>query len=558
MRRMTSFFNWRFHLLLMAAGLGAALPAVGAQFYNDWAAAQFADAPALGGPTNDPDGDGAANLFEFAFGSNPRAVGGIGDAILPLFGSVAGTNGIFSVEIFERAGHQPGVQIDLLLSSNLAGSNWLRPWWLRVTTNSLPADPAGSIREIFTTRLPGTNVWFVRSSVRLIEAGAEVAKYYVATNGSDSNAGTSTNAPFGTLGKAAGLASPGDLIYLRGGIYKSTSSISLSRNGAPAKPIRVRPYPGENVIFDFTGESTGSDGFSISGDCWWIYGLEIINAGHNGIRFSGASNIVERCVVHNSGNTGIHITGDTNTSYNLVLNCDSYHNYDAPTHGQNADGFTAKWIIGPGNVFSGCRAWENADDGWDLWMGTNTVIITNCWAFRNGTNIFGDLAWQGNGNGFKLGGNYVGTPHKLVRCLAFANNANGVDQNNNLAGQTVDNNTVWGNLGANFALKHGSNTTPHVIRNNLSFGAKGGDSFTSGSLLTNNSWQIVSPAATTNDVLSVDYSLATGPRRDDGGLPEIPFLRPVPSGRLVNKGVKTGDSFTGAAPDLGAQETPEW
>ena len=263
-------------------------------------------------------------------------------------------------------------------------------------------------------------------------------------------------------------------------------------------------------MFNFTGESTGSDGLSISGDCWWLYGLEIMNAGHNGIRFSGASNIVERCVVHNSGNTGVHITGDTNTSYNLVLNCDSYRNYDAPTHGQNADGFSAKWLIGPGNVFSGCRAWENADDGWDLWMGTNTVVITNCWAFRNGTNVFGDTAWEGNGNGFKLGGNYVGTPHKLVRCLAFANNANGVDQNNNLAGQTVDNNTVWGNLGANFALKHGSNTTSHVIRNNLSFGGKSSDSFTTGSLLTNNNWQVVSPAATTNDVLSVDYSLAAG------------------------------------------------
>ena len=123
------------------------------------------------------------------------------------------------------------------------------------------------------------------------------------------------------------------------------------------------------MLFDFFGEATGSDGFSISGDCWWLFGLETTNAGHNGIRFSGASNIVELCVVHNSRNTGIHITGDTNTSYNLVLNFrDSFHNHDAPTHGQNADGFTAKWIIGPGNVFSGCRAWENADDGWDLWI----------------------------------------------------------------------------------------------------------------------------------------------------------------------------------------------
>ncbi|HEY5297943.1 MAG TPA: right-handed parallel beta-helix repeat-containing protein [Verrucomicrobiae bacterium] len=554
---MTPFYP-RLNSLALAVCLSGAVPAFGSQFYDDWAAAHFSDIPAQAGLTNDPDGDGEPNLVEFAFGTDPRAAGGISGAINPVFGSANGTNGIFSVEILERAGRQPGVQIDLMISAKLTGTNFFHPWWLRVTTNSQPSDPVGSVRENFTTRLPGTNVWFTRASVQLVEAGAEAAKYFVATNGSDSNNGTSTNTPFATLGKAAGLASAGNLIYLRGGIYKSSSKISLSRNGSPAQPIRIRPYPGENVAFDFSGEATGTDGISISGDCWWIYGLETTNAGHNGINISGASNIVERCVVHGSRNTGIHITGDTNTSYNLILNCDSYRNYDAPTHGQNADGFSAKWIFGPGNVFSGCRSWENADDGWDLWMGTNTVVITNCWAFRQGTNIFGDTAWEGNGNGFKLGGNYVGTPHKLVRCLAFGNAANGVDQNNNIAGQTIDNNTAWANVGVNFALKHGTNITPHIIRNNISFAAKGSDSFTSGSLLTNNSWQVVSPGVTSNDFLSVDYSLATGPRRDDGGLPELPFLRPVPTGRLVNKGVATGGAFTGSAPDLGAYETPEW
>jgi len=548
--------------LILPVFLVGVLPLNGAQFYNDWAATRFTDIPAQSGATNDPDGDGNANLVEFAFGTDPRVPDAITGIVNPKSGSTSGTNGIFSVEVLERAGRQPGVQIDLLLSSRLNGANWFRPWWLRAITNSLPSDPIGSVRESFTTRLPGTNAWFVRATVQLIEAGAEAAKYYVATNGSDGNAGTDTNHPFATLGKAADLANPGDLIYLRGGIYKSSSTISLSRNGAPGRSIRVRPYPGEPVMFDFTGEGTGTDGISISGDCWWLYGLETTNAGHNGIRLSGASNAVERCVVHNSGNTGIHITGDTNTSYNLVLNCDSYHNYDAPKHGQDADGFSAKWIFGPGNVFSGCRSWENADDGWDLWMGTNTVVITNCWAFRMGTNIFGDTDWQGNGNGFKLGGGYVGTPHTLVRCLAFGNMANGVDQNNNIAGQTVDNNTAWANRGANFDLDHDSTNAPmksvHIVRNNLSIAGRSADSFRSGSLRTNNSWQVVSPVATNSDLLSVDYSLATGPRRDDGGLPELPFLRPVPTGRLVNQGVKNGNAYVGSAPDIGAYESPEW
>src|SRR6266481_6224229 len=107
--------------------------------------------------------------------------------------------------------------------------------------------------------------------------------------------------------------------------------------------------------------------------------------------------------------TGIHITGGNGASIfpsnNLVLNCDSIRNYDAPVGG-NADGFTAKWSLGPGNVFRGCRAWENSDDGWDLWMETSTVLINTCWAFRNGSNVFASGSFNGNGNGFKLGGNF--------------------------------------------------------------------------------------------------------------------------------------------------------
>lgn len=528
----------------------------GAQFYTNWAAVHFSGNPAPAGPLLDPDHDGEPNVVEFAFGTDPLLPDSLTGMVQPLAGGASGTNAVFQVEVLEREGHQPGVQIDLWLSDDLA--NWFRPWWLRTTTNSLPADPADSTREMFSTRLPGAKAWFARPTVKIFEGGAEAAKYYVATDGSDGNQGTNLAQPFATLAKAASLANPGDLIYVRGGTYPTAGKISLSRNGTPARPIRVRPYPGEHVAFDFTGESTGADGISISGDCWQVYGLETTNAGHNGINISGASNVVERCVVHGSRNTGIHITGDTNTSFNLVLNCDSYRNYDAATHGQNADGFSAKWVIGPGNVFSGCRSWENADDGWDLWMATNAVTISNCWAFRMGFNYFGDTNWQGNGNGFKLGGNYVPAPHRLIRCLAFENAANGVDQNNNLAGQTVDQNTSWANLAANYNLKHGANTNAHVIRNNISFAGGRSDAFTSGSLLTNNSWQVVSPAVNTNDFLSVDDAFALAPRRDDGSLPETPFLRPVPAGRLVDKGVNLGTPFSGSAPDLGAYETSVW
>ena len=543
-------------------------PSNAAEYYTNWAAIHFSSNPALGDPLADPDGDGEPNVVEFAFGTDPLAPDGIAGAVQPLNGGVSGTNAVFQVEILEREGHQPGAQIDLYLSADLV--NWFRPWWLRTTTSSLPTDPLGSVRELFTTRLTGTNVWFVRPKVKLFEWGAEAATYYVATNGNDSNSGTSTNAPFATLGKAAGLATNGNLVYVRGGRYSVFSKISLSKFGSAGSPIRIRAYPGETPVLDCSGEGTGTDAISISGTYYWLYGLVLTNAGHNSIVISGSNNIVELCVSLGARNTGFHITGGNGgtatPSSNLFLNCDSIRNYDSPVGG-NADGFTAKWSLGPGNMFSGCRAWENSDDNWDLWMGTQPVLITNCWAFRAATNVFWDAAtnkvFNGNGNGFKLGGNGTGTPHRLVNCLSFGNSAWGVDQNNNADGQTVDQNTVWNNGSGAINLNHlgsqyGTLQSSHVVRNNVAIGSVTiGSTATYPSIQMSNTWQVLSNV-NTNDFLSTDFTWAMAPRRDDGGLPENPFLRPVPAGRLVDKGVNLGGPFNGSAPDLGAFETSAW
>ena len=500
------------------------LQATSAQFYNDWAAERFTDIPSQGGFTNDPDGDGEKNLVEFAFGTDPRAAGGLTGAVDPVSVSATGPNGLFSVNVLERNGHEPGAQIDLYLSSNL--TTWFRPWWLRTATNLKPGDPFGSMRESFTTHLPATNIWFVRSSVELLDAGPEAARYYVATNGNNSNSG-SANAPFATLAKAASVANAGNLIYVRGGTYHWTSQVSLSRSGTAAQPIRVRAYPGEHPLFDFSGEPSGSAGFQINGNCWRLYGLEIARAGHNGIKITGNSNVVERCVVHESGDTGIHMTVG---SFNLVLNCDSYRNYDPPIGG-NADGFSAKFTLGPGNVFSGCRSWNNSDDGWDLWQATNTVVIENCITFSNGFNVFDgptNTSFNGNGNGFKLGGNYYFGPHRISHCISFGNKVNGYDQNNNISGLIVDNNTAWANGGRNFNLNHGPNITPHVVRNNLSIAGGNSDSFRPDSLLTNNSWQVVSPAATAIDVSEPRRNVHFGAPTRRWGPAGNAFLAPRP------------------------------
>ena len=204
-----------------------------AQYFNDWAATNLASVPLQSGPLDDPDNDGAVNLAEFAFGTDPLVSGGLGNAILPVYTS---TDGVFQITLFEQQGHQLGVQIDVDATADLV--HWIRPWWFRTMTNSLPSDPPGSEREVLTTYRPDTDLFFARGVVTLLQAGPETATYYVATNGSDSALGTSINTPFRSLAKAVSAASPGNLIYIRGGTYttNATISISSSHNGTARIP----------------------------------------------------------------------------------------------------------------------------------------------------------------------------------------------------------------------------------------------------------------------------------------------------------------------------------
>jgi hypothetical protein len=190
-------------------------------------------------------------------------------------------------------------------------------------------------------------------------------------------------------------------------------------------------------------------GFEISGDYWHIIGIEIQNASDNCINISGSRNTIENVTVHGCADTGIQITVDaamagdaTRGAFNTILNCDSYGNYDPPsatsTGGENADGFAAKLYIGQGNVFRGCRAWNNSDDGWDFFASNDVVTVDNCWAFFNGRTLLGQPNPNGDGNGFKLGGapaagdaNQGGAIHIVTNSFAFDNLACGFVQNNN-------------------------------------------------------------------------------------------------------------------------------
>jgi hypothetical protein len=376
------------------------------------------------------------------------------------------------------------------------------------------------------------------------------SQIFVSPEGDDSNPGT-FELPLKSIAKAVSYAGPDSLIYLRGGIYYDSTTIRLNKSGQPGKYIKIWAYPGERPVVDFSGQpvSTSSRGFQISHNYWHLKGLEIRNAKDNGIHISAWYTIVEKCSTYRCNDTGIQISGGG--SYNNIIDCDSFENNDPLTNGENADGFAAKLDIGPGNEFYGCRAWLNCDDGWDMYEADDSVYIEDCHAFKNGINIWGIPNFQGDGNGFKLGGNFVAAPHKIVRSTAFDNKGKGFDQNNNTAGITVYNNTAWRNTGRNFSFPTAPQYGKHDLKNNISY--VGQNLITGTSIVEKNSWQ----GFTVNDTdfISLDTALAVIERDSAGVLQETDLFRLNKLSSLVNAGVNVGLPYNDSAPDLGAYET---
>jgi hypothetical protein len=421
----------------------------------------------------------------------------------------------------------------------------------------------------------------------LCSAGAaSAATWYVAPGGFDSAAGT-IDAPWKSIAHAQSIARPGDTVYLRGGTYVYTeattqcasrrgvvSAVRLDKSGVEGQPIRYWAYPGERPVFDFSAmkDDCRVKGVEVSADWVHLKGLEITGAPQQpgnrlnheswGVWVNGSHNVFEQLDLHHNMGPGLFIKDG---GFNLVLNSDSHHNYDPYTSngaGQSADGFGAHIGPGhPGNVFRGCRAWANSDDGFDLINAYSPVTIEGSWAWQHGylPGTHTALA-AGNGNGIKAGG-YSGrwvpdsVRHTVRFSVAFDNKVNGFYANHHPTALDFFNNTGFGN-GSDFNMlgiaADGSPVNLGRLRNNLSYGGRdrlkidGADSAA-------NSWDL-GLSFTAADFEGVSSSGWDAPRQADGSLPQLPYLRPRAGTAAIDKGVDVGLPFRGAAPDLGAFE----
>ena len=380
------------------------------------------------------------------------------------------------------------------------------------------------------------------------------AQIFVSSTGNDSNPGT-IDFPLKTIPTAISKVQAGDTIYLRGGVYSLSAKISISKNGSSNSFYYLFAYNGERPILDFSSMPVNSSnrGINLSGDYWYIKGIDIKGAGDNGMNISGSYNTIEYCSFYENRDTGLQLGGGA--SNNQIINCDSYFNAD-PGQG-NADGFAPKLDVGTNNYFYGCRAWQNSDDGWDGYMrGANDISTTleNCWCFMNGYLKDGNAS-IGNGNGYKMGGSDDKTlmhNFTLRNCIAFDNRVKGFDQNNNKGSMILYNCTAYRN-GTNYSIVSALNTgkTANVV-NCVSLGNYGNlGNFV---LQQTNSWLSLF-IVTDADFKSIDTLGVRGVRKSDGSLPDIDFLHLALGSDLIDAGTDVGIPYNGKAPDLGAFES---
>ncbi len=340
-------------------------------------------------------------------------------------------------------------------------------------------------------------------TVRTIGDGSTI---YVTPAG-QSAAGGSSYADAVDLQTALDYATAGQTILLQPGRYDLSGAllkVARGRSGTASQPITLKG-DGGYAILDFGRSGAG---FELWGDYWHASFLNVTNSadGSKGMQVSGSHNTIERMNFYNNGNTGLQISGSSAEtiekwpSYNTVLNCTSINNADSQM--EDADGFAAKLTAGVGNVFDGCIAAYNADDGWDFFAKVATgsignTTIRNSVAYRNGwiKVVPGSTAkdWSfasvscdengtltvdpaaetldagngngfkmtvdpaaetldaGNGNGFKMGGSNMPGAHVLENSISYENKAKGIDSNSGLDIK-VYNSTSFNNGSYNVAL----------------------------------------------------------------------------------------------------------
>src|SRR5687767_1538316 len=164
------------------------------------------------------------------------------------------------------------------------------------------------------------------TAVSIFAISADAATYYVAANGNDSANG-SIATPFRTLTKAASSVRAGDVVNVRGGVYKE--KVQITAKGTADSRILIQSHPGETAIFDGVGSARNENVITLYKSSYVdLAGFEVRNAGQIGICSWGSNNVrILNNTVHHSYRNGIYVGWDVfGVSYDNVVDGNTVYN----------------------------------------------------------------------------------------------------------------------------------------------------------------------------------------------------------------------------------------
>lgn len=384
---------------------------------------------------------------------------------------------------------------------------------------------------------------------------ASAADWYVAPAGDDAQAGT-LEAPVASVMKAQELASPGDTVYIRGGLYDDFAAAPRIQwynvaNHLHKSDVSYVAYQGETPVFDFSKVPTNRrvTGFLISGTDITLRGIQVTGTPVGEQKQSECFRIAGPravghfydCVARGNAAIGFYWTSKARGS---ATRCDAYDNISRnPKSIGNIDGFGAH---GDGVEFYYCRAWNNSDDGFDAISSRRANLFDHCWAFNHRAG--------GDSNGFKIGG-FGADPktvppepvpvHEVRFCIAAWNGAKGFYANHQPGQAAIwTRNSAYGNGGGNFNMLERrpdmSEDIPgdkEVLHGNLALRGPITKAYAvPPENETDNSWSRPGVKVDESDFVSVDWKQLMRPRTPEGDLPHIDFLRLKPDSDLQGLG----------------------
>ena len=212
--------------------------------------------------------------------------------------------------------------------------------------------------------------------------------YYVSPNGNDNNPGT-LNHPWKTLNKAAGMVEPGDIVYVRGGVYQEV--VEFSSSGTSEDSIQILAYPGETPIIDgnnFTLPTKyGRALLEISGNYYYVSGFEVRYSSYLGVLVEGAHSVANSINSHHNLHSGMRIEGD----FSVIEYSDIWSNDMQNYNGQYPQGDSAAITASRHPNYAIIRhnvVYENWGIGLSTYEANGTIIEDNIVFDNYSTNVY--------------------------------------------------------------------------------------------------------------------------------------------------------------------------